>query len=203
MKCLQGFDLIRIGAGDVEAGRASPLETVLYVLTGSLSVTVGQDHWRYRGTRGTVLEGPPTAFYVPPHAAWSVAAETDLEFFVMTSDPASGALAEKPTPHCFEPDDLLTLQADGTREALLDVVLGPGNHSATFIVGETVIPPHSGADMPPAQWSGDAVLFTRCRMTGDEMHRLGNGRTHRTTASDSPLYCLFVLAGPDKDGIRL
>lgn len=81
-----GFAAYRMNAGDVVHVYDADRESCIVVLTGTVSVEAGDEHWQSIGTRDSVFEdSAPYAVYVPPKLAAIVRAERDAEVGVASA----------------------------------------------------------------------------------------------------------------------
>jgi len=97
-----GFAAYRLNAGDVVHVYDADRESCIVVLTGTVSVEAGDEHYQSIGSRDSVFEdAAPYAVYVPPKLAAIVRAERDAEIGV-ASAPAKG---EYP-PRLIEPSQM-------------------------------------------------------------------------------------------------
>jgi 5-deoxy-glucuronate isomerase len=85
-----GFEVYRLAAG-ARLERAAPgRESCIVVLSGRVHFRAGGREWRDQG-RDTVLDGLPTALYVPPGAGWSAEGASPAELAVCTAPAQRGA----------------------------------------------------------------------------------------------------------------
>ncbi|BAO86938.1 MULTISPECIES: 5-deoxy-glucuronate isomerase [Caballeronia] len=142
-----GFAAYRLNAGDVVHVYDADRESCIVVLTGTVSVEAGDEHWPSIGTRDSVFEdAAPYAVYVPPKLAAIVHAERDAEIAV-ASAPAKGDFP----PRLIEPAQMkrstrgrnantryvcdILPQTEAAESLLVVEVRTPGGHASSY-------PPH-------------------------------------------------------------
>ncbi|TVS02401.1 MAG: 5-deoxy-glucuronate isomerase [Rhodobacteraceae bacterium] len=86
-----GFDLWRLGPGEVAEGQLGGREAILVLVEGHATVRAGDADCGVMGTRARVWEQvPPASVYVPPGVAWSARAEDDCVLAVCTAPSPGG-----------------------------------------------------------------------------------------------------------------
>ncbi len=87
-----GFAAYRLDANDVIHVYDAERESCIVVLTGTVSIEAGDEHWKSIGSRDSVFEdAAPYAVYVPPKLAAIVRAERASEIGV-ASAPAKACI---------------------------------------------------------------------------------------------------------------
>src|ERR1700742_614330 len=142
-----GFAAYRLNAGDVVHVYDTDRESCIVVLTGTVSVEAGDEHYQSIGSRDSVFEdAAPYAVYVPPKLAAIVRAARDAEIGV-ASAPAKGLYP----PRLIEPSQMkrstrgkhantryvcdILPQTEDAESLLVVEVRTPGGHSSSY-------PPH-------------------------------------------------------------
>ncbi|TAM07894.1 MAG: 5-deoxy-glucuronate isomerase, partial [Paraburkholderia sp.] len=87
-----GFAAYRLSEGDVVYVYEKERESCIVVLTGTVDIEAGGEHWSGLGSRDSVFEdAAPYALYVPPGVKTTVRATRSAEVGV-ASAPAKGTL---------------------------------------------------------------------------------------------------------------
>lgn len=94
-----GFAAYRMDSDDVVHVYDADRESCIVVLTGTVSIEAGDEHWQSIGSRDSVFEdAAPYAVYVPPKLAAIVRAERETELAV-ASAPATDAIRRASSSH--------------------------------------------------------------------------------------------------------
>ena len=209
-----GFEVHRV-AGRLER-REEDRETCVVLVSGTCSLMgLGE------AARASVFDGPPTALYVPPRAAWWVEGECEL---AICTAPAQGTLE----PRLLDEAELVT-RGSGSEERYIANILMESQPAESLLVTEVVTPaghwssypPHKhDLDDPPHETLLEETYYHRLGGPGfalqrvytddgelDEVVAVSDGdvvlvpRGYHPVAGDPrvDLYYLNVMAGPVRE----
>jgi 5-deoxy-glucuronate isomerase len=149
------FSAHRLAPGETlavasDAGR----EACVVVLTGTVDVRAGDEHWRGIGERMSVFEEKsPYAVYVPPGTGYAVSARTASEIAIGRA-PARGTLP----PRLLEPAAMrrLTRGRDANTRYVCDI-LPETEPAESLLVVEVLTPSGHSSSYPPHKHDTDAL----------------------------------------------
>ena len=221
-----GFDVLSLAPGQSTALQTGDREVCLVFVGGRGKVEAGGSDFGTLGERMSPFEGRPWSVYVPPHAAWRVTAETDVELAVCSA-PAEGKLPARVIP----PSEVgQETRGKGTNTRHVRNILPIGKDAESLLVVEVITPgghwssypPHKhDTNDPPRETLLEETYYHRlARGTGfaiqrvytddgtlDETFAVGDGDVVLVPRGYHPvgaphgfdLYYLNVMAGPVRD----
>jgi 5-deoxy-glucuronate isomerase len=146
-----GFDLWKLGKGQVAKGESKDRETCLVFVSGKGRVVVGKRDVGVVGERLSPFEGKPWSVYIPAGTAWTVAAETSLELGVCTA-PGSGKVPTR----IIHPDDLgQQTRGKGTNTRYVTNILPETEPAESLLVVEVITPGGHTSSYPPHKHDQD------------------------------------------------
>lgn len=145
-----GFRVVRLAAGAtynrVEDGR----EACLVILTGTVSVDAGGEHFGDIGGRDTVFDGAATSVYVPAGHRYTIEAATDAEIAICTA-PATGGGAVR-----LIRSDAVEVRGKGTNTRHVRNILSDADAAESLLVVEVITPGGHWSSYPPHKHDRDA-----------------------------------------------
>jgi len=145
-----GFRVVRLAAGarynHVEDGR----EACLVILTGTVSVDAGGEHFGDIGGRETVFDGAATSVYVPAGHRYTIEATSDAEIAICTA-PGSGAGAVR-----LIRSDAVEVRGQGTNTRHVRNILSDADAAESLLVVEVITPGGHWSSYPPHKHDRDA-----------------------------------------------
>ncbi|MCW0198782.1 5-deoxy-glucuronate isomerase [Sphingopyxis sp.] len=145
-----GFRVVRLAAGarynHVEDGR----EACLVILTGTVSVDAGGEHFGEIGGRETVFDGAATSVYVPAGHRYTIEAASDAEIAICTA-PGSGAGAVR-----LIRSDAVEVRGQGTNTRHVRNILSDADAAESLLVVEVITPGGHWSSYPPHKHDRDA-----------------------------------------------
>jgi 5-deoxy-glucuronate isomerase len=145
-----GFRVVRLAAGarynHVEDGR----EACLVILTGTVSVDAGGEHFGAIGGRETVFDGAATSVYVPAGHRYTIEATSDAEIAICTA-PGSGAGAVR-----LIRSDAVEVRGQGTNTRHVRNILSDADAAESLLVVEVITPGGHWSSYPPHKHDRDA-----------------------------------------------
>ncbi len=151
-----GFAAYRLDADDVIHVYDAERESCIVVLTGTVSIEAGDEHWKSIGSRDSVFEdAAPYAVYVPPKPAAIVRAERASEISV-TSAPAKGVYP----PRLIEPEQMKrsTRGKHANTRYVFDI-LPQTEEAESLLVVEVCTPGGRASSYPPHKYDKDNVTI--------------------------------------------
>jgi 5-deoxy-glucuronate isomerase len=85
-----GFEVLKLGSGQTVERRSEGEEVCLVPLSGTCTVSAGDEEWEEIGGRESVFDGAPYALYLPPGTDYRIEALTDLELAVASAPAERG-----------------------------------------------------------------------------------------------------------------
>jgi len=145
-----GFRVVRLAAGarynHVEDGR----EACLVILTGTVSVDAGGEHFGDIGGRETVFDGAATSVYVPAGHRYTIEAASDAEVAICTA-PGTGAGAVR-----LIRSDAVEVRGQGTNTRHVRNILSDADAAESLLVVEVITPGGHWSSYPPHKHDRDA-----------------------------------------------
>ncbi|MBL9069714.1 MAG: 5-deoxy-glucuronate isomerase [Sphingopyxis sp.] len=145
-----GFRIVRLTAGarynHVEDGR----EACLVILTGTVSVDAGGEHFGDIGGRDTVFDGAATSVYVPAGHRYTIEAASDAEIAICTA-PGTGMGAVR-----LIRSDTVEVRGQGTNTRHVRNILSDADEAESLLVVEVVTPGGHWSSYPPHKHDRDA-----------------------------------------------
>ena len=151
------FDLLTLNSGESYRGETGDFETVLVILGGRATFTVGSQIWENAGERADVFSGKATSLYIP----------IDTEYKV--SEAAGGTLRiavckvkaeEKHAPFLIAPEEVVVHHRgrDTWKRDVHDIIADNGEGRVhRIVVGETYSAPGSWSSYPPHKHDRDSA----------------------------------------------
>ena len=149
------FDVLRLSGGDSFKGSTGGYETVLVIIHGTATFTVGEEKWENVGNRESVFSQKATSLYVPIETEYEVteASGNDLEIAV-----CKVRAEEKHKPFLVTPDDVVIHhrgQATWERD-VHDIIADSGKGRVQrIVIGETFSAPGGWSSYPPHKHDQD------------------------------------------------
>jgi 5-deoxy-glucuronate isomerase len=149
-----GFDLHRLQPGSAARGATSDREVCLVLISGRATIKGGGEDFGLIGERMSPFKGKPWSVYVPPHAEWSVVAETDVELAVCSS-PGD---AKHASARLIGPDALhQETRGKGSNIRHVTNILPEWEPAASLLVVEVITPGGNASSYPPHKHDRDAL----------------------------------------------
>ncbi|MBN7796384.1 5-deoxy-glucuronate isomerase [Parahaliea mediterranea] len=149
-----GFDSYALRPGQALQEDSGDRELCLVLVGGRASVTAGEWQWSGIGERRGPFDGTaPYAVYLPPHTAYTVTAESELELAVCSA-PATGQYP----PRLIRPQDC-DRQARGSgsnRREVCNILFGNADAEHLLVV-EVFTPGGNWSSYPPHKHDTDAA----------------------------------------------
>ena len=147
------FGLVQLESGTAHSGIADGVETLAVILTGTVSISVGDQTWDDLGGRTSVFDGSPTSVYIPLGAEYTFIASSNAEI----------ALCSSVTDETFEayvitPDEVqVSNRGDRNwKRTIRDIVTTSGDGRVSRLVaGETINAPGDWSSYPPHKHDGE------------------------------------------------
>jgi 5-deoxy-glucuronate isomerase len=222
-----GFEVLRLGAGQLAERDTGDRECCVVVVSGSASVRSPHGDWDALGGRPDPWSGPPDAAYLPPGTAFAVEGQDGGAEVGLCFAPAPGGGADARVLPGGEMD--VETRGFGTQERTIHPILMGDREADSLLVCEVLTPPGHWSSYPPHKHDRDALpeesfleetyyhrvepargfalqrVYTDDR-TLDETLAVGDGDTVLVprgyhTVSAPPgyrLYYLNVMAGPTR-----
>jgi 5-deoxy-glucuronate isomerase len=149
-----GFAAYRLEAGEKVTIEEPHREVCIVVLTGTVSIETGDQHWDSIGKRQSVFDDEaPYALYLPPATAAQVHADTGAEIGV-ASAPAMGIFP----PRLITPDQMeRTTRGTGLNTRYVCDILPQTDPAEGLLVVEVVTPSGHSSSYPPHKHDQDNV----------------------------------------------
>ncbi|MBC8267701.1 MAG: 5-deoxy-glucuronate isomerase [Rhodospirillaceae bacterium] len=163
-----GFDLYELAPGQSVANETADREVCLVMITGTATVTVGDQVFKNIGERQSVFEGkPPTAVYMPAGSTYSVLAETGLTLGVCNAPGKS----QHPV-RLISPDEMgIETRGVGANVRHVCNILPDTDVADSLLVVEVVTPGGNWSSYPPHRHDTDD-LPTQSSLEETYYHRL-------------------------------
>ncbi|WP_029098901.1 5-deoxy-glucuronate isomerase [Brevibacillus thermoruber] len=143
------FDLLNLSSGESYRGESGGYETVLVILGGKATFTVGGQTWENVGERANVFSGKATALYVPIETAYEVteAAGGNLQIGV-----CKVKADKKFAPFLVTPEEVVVHHRgrETWKRDVHDIIAANGEGRVQrIVIGETYSEPGSWSSYPP------------------------------------------------------
>lgn len=146
-----GFDLWKLGAGQVARGGEQGREVCLVFISGRGSVSAGAEDLGSLGDRVSPFAGKPWSVYVPAGMEWSVKATNDVTLAVCTS-PGTGALPAR----IIGPDGLAQeTRGKGSNVRHVTNIIPEWEPAESLLVVEVITPAGNTSSYPPHKHDQD------------------------------------------------
>ena len=146
-----GFEVLRLEVSRSVTRHTGGDEVCLVPLSGTCTVSSGDEEWKNIGGRETVFEGPPYAVYLPPGTEYSVQASTDLEIAV-----ASAPVERGVAPMVVRPGDIdVEVRGSGNMEREIRPILMEDREAERLLVVEVLTPNGHWSSYPPHKHDTD------------------------------------------------
>ncbi|WP_255430383.1 5-deoxy-glucuronate isomerase, partial [Roseomonas sp. 18066] len=146
-----GFDVHRLAPGASVTRLETARETCIVVLTGVVTITVGDQLFDKIGGRASVFEGNPWSVYAPPRQRLVVTSAAGAEVAFCTA-PAIGRLPARLIP----PDAVgQELRGKGTNVRHVRNILPDTAEAESLLVVEVVTPGGNWSSYPPHKHDAD------------------------------------------------
>ena len=140
-----GFEVLRIEAGRSANRHTGSDEVCLVPLSGTCTVSAGDEQWKDIGGRENVFDGPPSAVYLPPGTEYTVEASTDLEIAVASAPADQGV-----DPMVVRPEDIeVEVRGSGNMEREIRPILMEDRGAERLLVVEVLTPNGHWSSYPP------------------------------------------------------
>ncbi|UZW54346.1 5-deoxy-glucuronate isomerase [Sphingobium sp. JS3065] len=147
-----GFRVVRLAPGRVYEGNEPGREACLVILSGTISVTGGKEHFVGLGARAGVFDGPPTSVYVPAGTRYRIETVGVAEIAICTA-PATG----KGQLRVIRPEDVgLETRGQGTNTRFVRNILDDKAEAESLLVVEVITPGGHWSSYPPHKHDRDA-----------------------------------------------
>lgn len=148
-----GFDLWRLGPGEVAEGRLEGREAILVLVEGHADVTAAGVDFGRMGERLDVFEkSAPHCLYVPPGAAWRAVAATGVTLAVCSAPSPGGRPAQRLGPEGIALED----RGAGTNLRHINNIAMEGRDVAdSLLVTEVFTPAGHWSSYPPHRHDED------------------------------------------------
>jgi 5-deoxy-glucuronate isomerase len=147
-----GFEVFRMGKGEISERDTGNEEVCLVVLSGRCSVSTGEDSWEDVGERESPFDGPPYAVYLPPRTTYRVVATSDRLELAVTSAPAERGVE----PRLIRPEDAeVGTRGSGNAEREVRNILMESQPAERLLVVEVITPNGHWSSYPPHKHDQD------------------------------------------------
>ena len=148
-----GFEVIALEAGRSVSRSTGSEEVCLVPLSGTCTVSAGDERWKDIGGRENVFDGPPSAVYLPPGTEYTVQASTRLEI-ALASAPADQGV----DPLVVRPEDIeVEIRGSGNMEREIRPILMEDRGAERLLVVEVLTPNGHWSSYPPHKHDQDEL----------------------------------------------
>ena len=153
---LLSFSIVKLGAAGSYSGNTEDEECGLVVLSGLLSLQIGDDQYGELGGRTSVFAGKATGVYLPPGTAWRVQADSRCELAVCSTPSDSSG-----PPQIIGPNEVAVNQVGNWnwRRQVHSIIGANVPQAQRLLVGETFNPPGNWSSYPPHKHEKDDYPF--------------------------------------------
>lgn len=221
---IREFGILRLRDGRTFESNTGSCEALLHIIEGSCMLVAGEETYENVGARPSPFDGRPTAIYLPPDTAYTIAG-SELEMAITLAAADGGG-----DPALIAPDTLSPASVGQDNwQRTVTMIAPPEFASQRLILGETVNPPGNWSGVPthkhdtrrpgleslqeelyyfrahhPAGWGVERIydkngLDELCLLQDRVVTIMPRGFHTLTAAPGFALYYAFVLAGPDKN----
>ena len=146
-----GFEVLRIEAGRSASRHTGGDEVCLVPLSGTCTVSAGDEQWKDIGGRENVFDSPPSAVYLPPGTEYTVEASTELEIAVASAPADQGV-----DPMVVRPEDIeVEVRGSGNMEREIRPILMEDRGAERLLVVEVLTPNGHWSSYPPHKHDTD------------------------------------------------
>ena len=143
---LIGLELVELEAGELFES-SGERETVVVVLSGTVSVEADGRNLGPAGGRANVFEAPGYAIYAPPRTALRLTGTRPASLAIATAPVGQGPLG---TARIIGPSDQRIAEVgQGNWSRSVRTILGPEHAAGRILIGETINPPGNWSSYPP------------------------------------------------------
>jgi 5-deoxy-glucuronate isomerase len=147
------FGKVDLREGESFHNETGGYEHALVLLTGTASVTSGEQQWDNLGGRKTVFDGKGTAVYIPCQSDYEITAKSDVQIAV-----CKVKAEEKFEPFVVTPEEIVEHQRGQQQwqRSVCDMIADNGEGRVHRIVmGETINKPGQMSGYPPHKHDGE------------------------------------------------
>jgi 5-deoxy-glucuronate isomerase len=145
-----GFEVLKLGSGQSVERRAEGEEVCLVPLSGTCTVSAGDERWEIGG-RENVFDGAPHALYLPPGTDYRIEAVKDLEIAIASAPAERGA-----GPLLIRPEDIeVEVRGSGNMEREVRPILMEDRPAERLLVVEVLTPNGHWSSYPPHKHDED------------------------------------------------
>lgn len=148
-----GFDLWRLGAGEIAEGVTGTNEVILVLVEGKARIVAAGQDWGVMGERMSVFEKtPPHCLYLPDGSDWRVEAETAVTLAVCSAPGHGGHAARR-----IGPDGIsLTQRGVGANTRFINnIAMENEDYCDSLLVTEVFTPDGNWSSYPPHRHDED------------------------------------------------
>ena len=146
-----GFEVLRLEAGRSVSRHTGGEEVCMVPLSGTCTVSAGDEKWKGIGGRESVFEGPPSAIYLPPGTDYTIRASTELELAVAEATAERGV-----DPMVVSPEDIeVEVRGSGNMEREIRPILMEDRDAERLLVVEVFTPNGHWSSYPPHKHDQD------------------------------------------------
>lgn len=145
-----GFRVVRLKAGSGYTHTEEGREACLVILTGTVTVTAGDEIFEAIGGRKSVFDGAATSVYVPAGVRYAMEATTDAEIAICTA-PGSGAGQVR-----LIRSAAVEVRGQGTNTRHVRNILSDTDAAESLLVVEVITPGGHWSSYPPHKHDRDA-----------------------------------------------
>ncbi|MBB4000010.1 5-deoxy-glucuronate isomerase [Aureimonas pseudogalii] len=147
-----GFALHRLEPGETITGGEAGREACIVLVSGTASITAGEEDFGPVGRRTSPFEGKPASVYVPAGMAWTARAETAIELAVCTAPGVERARA----PRLIGEDDVgQEVRGRGANVRHVTNILPETADADGLLVVEVITPAGNTSSYPPHKHDRD------------------------------------------------
>lgn len=149
-----GFSVHRLRAGEGFTRRFDSRETCVVILSGTATVTAGEQRFEHIGERGSVFEDkPPAAIYSPADVPLEIRADTDAELALCTAPGQAGGNARLIDPGAISTDH----RGEGSNYRRVRNILPESETADSLLIAEVITPGGNWSSYPPHKHDTDQV----------------------------------------------
>jgi 5-deoxy-glucuronate isomerase len=146
-----GFEVLKLGSGQAVERRAEGEEVCLVPLSGTCTVSAGDEEWKEIGGRSSGFDGAPYGLYLPPGTDCNIEALTDLEIAIASAPAERGA-----DPLLVRPEDIeVEVRGSGNMEREIRPILMEDREAERLLVVEVLTPNGHWSSYPPHKHDED------------------------------------------------
>jgi 5-deoxy-glucuronate isomerase len=146
-----GFEVLSLEAGRSVSRYTGGEEVCLVPLSGTCTISAGDETWQGLGGRESVFDGPPHAVYLPPGTDYTVEASAQLEVAIASAPAEHGA-----DPMRIGPEDIeVEVRGSGNMEREIRPILMEDRQAERLLVVEVLTPNGHWSSYPPHKHDTD------------------------------------------------